>query len=1154
MALRPLSQVSCVVCIVLLPVLVQAQQPTGTITGVVRDPSGAIVPGASITIVHEATQSTTRATTSNAGVYSAPGLLPGLYKVCVEATGFKQTVVELEAEVGRVKTADVSLQVGDVTQTVTIVAYGVRVNPTQTSLEGIVTEELIHNLPLNGRNFLDLGQLEPGVQVVPDDIITRSGFARLSVAGQTGVTTRVTVDGLDVSDEHAGSLALNLSADSIKEFQISRSTFDVSTGLTGSGAVNIVTKSGSNELHGSAFLLWRDDAFAARIGQEPTAFDREQAGFDVGGPFIRNRLFWFLNYERNNQDAAVVTNIPLFPQFSRTWPSPSDERMATARLDWNVTGNLRAFFRFTYDGHEEIPGSTFGGVRLAPIAVATNARQTALGLDATVGRFTHSVRLGYTNYDNTADPAGQNVPGVPETVDPAGRLLTVTQAQGPILIGTHPNSSIRRYQDTHEMRYDAGFSVGRHGFRGGVLVNIVRINWFDSAFGNAPQVNLNFSPASVSACRSDILCYPVQNALFGNGLGYFSEVPSLSQPYGGARNNRVHWYVGDSWRAHPRLTLNLGLRWVYEPGPSNPGLQRPKILDDFLPGLSRANRSDTNNFAPQFGIAWAPSASGKWLIRTGAGVFYDVNRLQNALFGERANLLPLGVTWELQGRMLRDPITHRVIFDLQGRNWLPQDGGPALITPGVNWMGRPLGTPGLLDAVFAAHEAFKAAYQVAFANFPAGLSACEVSRNCTTLAPGYETPYSFQFNIGVQRELRPGLVLSVDYVRNRSLHFLMQHNANRNGAADTLDIKRALSAMNAVHASIRPTPCPAGPTGVDCAVAAGARLTTYTNAGLGSTATASISGPSNSAFPGINPNFNGLFLLSMNGFSNYNALQVNLRGRLPSVGRLVKEPSVVASYALSRLEGTAEDQAVLNVSDRVDNDNPLGFRGPTSLDRKHILSLASLFTIPGGVRLNSIWRVFSALPQTLSVPQVSGAGAEIFLTDFNGDGNALDVLPGTNRGSYGRKVGCGSAALNRVIDAYNSKQAGNLTPAGQALVNAGLFTESQLKALGAVSPTVHRAPDGQVCLDSFITTDMRIARPFKLRRERITIEPALEWFNLFNVANYDLPDNKLRGALDTSVGSLNGTTASNRPNRAGGTGSFVLGAPRSWQLALRISF
>src|SRR5207245_6558564 len=132
MALRPLSQVSWVVCIVMLPVLVQAQQPTGTITGVVRDPSGAIVSGASVTIVDKATQSTTRATTSNAGVYSAPGLLPGLYKVCVEATGFKQTVVELEAEVGRVTTADVRLRVGDFKETVTVEANAVRVNLAQT--------------------------------------------------------------------------------------------------------------------------------------------------------------------------------------------------------------------------------------------------------------------------------------------------------------------------------------------------------------------------------------------------------------------------------------------------------------------------------------------------------------------------------------------------------------------------------------------------------------------------------------------------------------------------------------------------------------------------------------------------------------------------------------------------------------------------------------------------------------------------------------------------------------------------------------------------------------------------------------------------------------------------------------------------------------
>src|SRR6266478_1324374 len=165
MALRPLSQVACVVCIVMLPVLVQAQQPTGTITGVISDASGAIVSGASVTIVDKATHSTTRTLTSTAGVYSAPSLQPGLYELRVKAKGFKQTLVELEAEVGRVTTADVRLQVGDVTQTVTVEAYGVRVNPSQTSLEGVVTQELIRALPLNGRNFLDLGQLEPSVQV-----------------------------------------------------------------------------------------------------------------------------------------------------------------------------------------------------------------------------------------------------------------------------------------------------------------------------------------------------------------------------------------------------------------------------------------------------------------------------------------------------------------------------------------------------------------------------------------------------------------------------------------------------------------------------------------------------------------------------------------------------------------------------------------------------------------------------------------------------------------------------------------------------------------------------------------------------------------------------------------------------------------------------
>ena len=1128
----------------------------------ITDPSGAIVPGVSITIVHKPTQSTTRATTSSAGMYSAAGLLPGLYELRVEAKGFKRHVIELTVEVGRVVTADVLLQVGAVTETVTVEANGVHVNLAQTALEGIVTQGLFRELPLNGRNFLDLGQLEPGVQV--NTATSKGAYSMLGVAGQSGITTRVTVDGLDISDEHFGTVAQNISPDSIQEYQISRSTSDVSTGLTGSGAVNIVTKSGGNEVHGSAFFFWRDDAFAARIGQEPAPFDREQAGFSLGGPFVRNRLFWFMSYERNNQDAAVATNIPGFPQFTGTWPLPYDEHMALGRLDGDLTRSLRTFFRFTHNSNAGISSESLGGVKLSPLSDKNNANQIALGLDATSGRFTHSVRFGYQNYDNYSDSAGNAIPGLPQTLDPAGRPLTVTfglsgggSFAGDLVIGPPNNAPVHRFHDTHEIRYDGSFSFGRNALRWGAVVNIIRVNWFASVFGRAPQVSLLSNPTT---CGSDVLCYPVASAAIGNGLGYFTEVPSHGLPYGGIKNDRVHWYMADSWRATPRLNVNFGVRWVYEPGPDDPDLKKPTIQNEFLPGRANPNRRDMNNLAPQLGVAWDPTGSGKWVVRAGAGVFFDTNLLKHVIF-ERNSNLPLGITSEAN-QLLRDPITNATIFDLTGRST------PAQITPGVNWVGRPLGFPGipgpppggtfgmsLIDALMAAEQAFQAAYQVAYDEFPFGPTRCELRRSCSTFGSQYTTPYSLQLNAGIQRELRPGLVLSADYVRHRGLHLLLRINQNRVGAADNLNVANALAAMNAVQ---RARGCPLGPAGVDCAIAVpGVTIATYAAQGLGSGSNATPTLPSTFAFSGANLSFNNMFLLSMSGMSTYNALQVQLRGRLPNLGKLAKDHAIVASYSLSRLEakGTYEDSAILNFADHVSNDKPLEFHGPATLDRTHMLSLASLFTIPGGVRLNSIWRAFSALPQTLFVPQVSGGAAEIFQTDFNGDGLGVDPLPGTNRGGYGRSLGCGAGAVNRLIDAYNSTQAGNLTSAGQALVIAGLFTSAQLQRIGAVSPSVKRAPDGQVCLDSFITTDVRIARPFKLRGERVTIEPAFEWFNLFNVANYDLPENKLSGTLTGLEGSLNGTTRASRPNRAGfGGGSFALGTPRSWQLVLRVSF
>jgi hypothetical protein len=1148
-----------------------AQRPTGSISGLVTDPSGAVISGAAVTVTQKATGLTLKLATTEGGVYTASSLLPAIYEVKVEAQGFKAAVLELTLEVGRVTPGDFRLEVGRAAETVNVRAHAVVVNPTQTALEGVITTGQIRDLPLNGRNFMDLGQLEPGVQLQDGGVLTPTlcQYTDLSIGSQSGEGTRITVDGLDISNETVGTNAMNVSQDSIQEFQISRSSLDISTNLTGTGAVNVVTKSGSNEVHGSGFLFWRDDSFAARIGQKPAPFDREQFGFSAGGPIIHDKLFWYANYERNHQNGASATDIPGFPQFTRNWAIPFDEEMAMGRADWNISSNLRAFFRFTHNFNDGIGTGVvgLGGTSLAAFENKDNVNQTAVGFDAAVGRFTHSLRFGYLNFSNFVEDGRANIPDFPASLDPAGRPLLLgfsplATSYGSTTIGPSGVAPIRIFQRNREVRYDGSFTFGRHTLRWGGLINVIRVNWFASFYGLAPELDINPNGANRAVCGSDLLCYPVTSAGMGNGLGAVSKVPTLGFPYSGGKNTRLHWYVGDSWRVTSRINLNFGVRYVYEPGQNNPDLAKPALLDEFLPGLARRDRRDKNNFAPQLGFAWDPTGSGKWSVRAGAGFFYDTNVFNASLF-EGSELLPPGISWQLAFPPFApaiDPVTGRTIFDMNGADT------NAMVTPGVNWITGcsdprfpggecPLETPGLIEAVQSAFATFKSASQQAALNFPSGPTIFEINRGTAyLLEPNYKTPYSFQVNVGIQRELRPGLVLSVDYLRQRGLHYAVARDYNRMGAADTLNVPNALAAMNALQSGLG---CPLGPAGVNCAVASGATIEDYAANGLGMGAAASANVPNLFAFPGANPNFNSMVLIGSQGQTTYNALQASLRGRLPNVRDLIKNWTVAGSYSLSRLESDVWDPFFGGFEIPINNDHPLQFFGPTALDRTHMFSFASLFEIPGGVHLNSIWRANSRLPQSVFAPLITGSAAEIFYTDFNGDGTTGDPLPGTNRGSFGRSIGS-PAALNQLVSNFNSDLVGTFTPAAQELIKAGLFTPEQLRGLGAVvngGNSLPLAPANQVMLDSFITSDVRISRPFKFLGERLTVEPMLEWFNLFNVANYDLPGNVLSGTLTGVPGSINGTTPAYRPNRAGtGSGSFAQGIPRAWQLAVRVTF
>jgi hypothetical protein len=236
----------------------------------------------------------------------------------------------------------------------------------------------------------------------------------------------------------------------------------------------------------------------------------------------------------------------------------------------------------------------------------------------------------------------------------------------------------------------------------------------------------------------------------------------------------------------------------------------------------------------------------------------------------------------------------------------------------------------------------------------------------------------------------------------------------------------------------------------------------------------------------------------------------------------------------------------------------LRFSGPAALDRTHQISFGGTFEAPYGLRFSAIAHFYSPLAAAMAVP-VSGLPGEIFRTDFTGDGTTGDLLPGTHFGSFGRQVNAGS--LNGVITNYNNTIANNPTPAGQVLIQNGLFTAAQLQQLGGVAPTVALAPAGNPNLSWVRATDLKLAwrRSF---HERFTVEPSVGFYNAFNFANFDPTVSPLTGFLNGSACSINGTVrhnaslANNCPSdRVGlGTGVFGLGAPRQIEFLLRLSF
>jgi hypothetical protein len=1175
------------------PVWSQATVNSGNIQGTVTDAQGGVVANATVTISNKDTGSVITLTTNSSGTYSSGTLQPAVYNVRIEAPSFKVLETTVVVQVGQVSVYNPRLEVGASTSVVEVSGETIQVNTDQAQIAGTLTTEQIENLPINGRNFLDLAQLEPGVQIQDGGNFdpTKNGFSSISFGGRFGRSARIQVDGVDVSDENVGTTTEDIPASAISEFSVAQSTLDLSNSLTSSGAVNVVTKSGTNAFHGEGFGLFRDSSQAATFPGDGTTFQRSQYGGDFGGAIIKDKLFFFVDGEKilQHAQAGVLIGPPL-QSFSGTFGAPFHDGEALGRIDYLVSKNIKAFARFNYFQNSDV-GAFGGAATYSNYDNKDRTKSIVGGVDISQGSITHSIRASYLKFVNNITDS------VVGSSEPFADLPVSLSLPGGFATGPSDNAPQETIQSDRQVKYDGSKVWGNHIFRWGVDYNRITGWSFASFFGITPlAVNFLGDTNAALTCpggqtgASCPLNYVPDEVLIGNGQGTFTELKQFGKSSGGlGPDNRIGIYLGDSWKIKQNLTVTYGVRYVRDTARTDSDLAPLPALNAVIPGSGNRVNQPNNNLAPQLGIAWDPKSDGKTVIRAGIGIYYDNTVFNDVLF-DRLLRLPTGAFFVDSVPCFTGSAIPVVFGGAVGNQTIP--GGAATC-------GSALGTTLPTTAAFgtcggittaACIGQFQTAYQASFAANPSGPNAAFVpsaiangqSIEAGLLAPTYRSPQSLQMNVGFQRELRPGMVLSVDYLRNVGTHYLLDIDYNHTGDTAFFNLPAAQSAIASTNASFG---CAANfsAAATNCAIAAGAVIDNYSQAGLGSagntgTGTGFANTPTGQqyAFGGVNPNIGALELYAPVGRSVYNGLDFKLVQNVKNPFRGVHYLNFQATYTLSRFDnaGSATSNSGIAGGDQdflttaLDNNNPLRYTGPSSLDRTHQISFGGYADLPAGFRLGLISHFWSPLATTPTVPTTDTISG-IFTNDYNGDGTNGDPLPrsvsggcGTfggscdyttyNVGAFGRTLKAGGLA--NAVSNYNTAVAGNPTPAGQLLINNSLFSLAQLQALGGVTQSIQAVPAGQVNMAWFRATDVKFSWVGHIK-ERFTIEPSVGFFNIFNFSNFDSVGNALVGTLNGTSGSINGTIQAGRPDRIGvGSGAFNFGSPRVIEWGLKLNF
>ncbi len=742
---------------------VRAQTPTAAIAGVVTDPTGAAIPGAHVMVKNQQTGAQRAVVTTNEGDYSAPALLPGSYQVAAEASGFQRLARETIIQLGSTTTVNFAMQVGPATETVTVDAASPQIRGDSNEVGGVVTRPQIEGLPLNGRGFLELAKLEPGAQPPTRGSNNRTFVPVLGqTMGNSGRGTRVTIDGGSIMAIGNGGSSMGFSQEVVQEFQISTVNFDLTTGLTDGASVNVVTRSGSNDLHGTALYFFRDHQLAAypalqRDPADPNPFfQRRQFGFALGGPVRRDRVFFFGDWERNEQRGVVATTLlgKDFAHFSRITANPLFGDQLSVRVDGRISNAHTAFVRYSHDGSRAFAPTTF---TLKPeFSYPSNWTRQQAWVDQSVMGVTSVLRPTLVNdlrfsyffiSSSETSPTEQECPGCLGIGAP-----DITIARARLEIGrdrvsynlgrrSHLNDSLAWQYDTHR----ALFGVDWEHNRGGLLQPFINPLIMLFSPQQARQSNIPV-PAAFNTV-DDILQLPLQTVTVPVG-----DDPRVPQEGGGKvrRWNTLRLYFQDTWRVHPRLTLNYGLGWNVDRN-LNYDLSKPALLAPILgPDGLGPTRKEWKNFSPLLGLAWLPSSNGKTVIRAGAGMFYDF-LFPSFLDDERALLGSPGL----------------------GQQFIPGSSIDCFVSP-VCSPGTQLkfDNPTRFTGadLMAILPAIRADLLQKLANADRSVQPIQVTKTGTLNPAHVPSSSALHVNLGVQREIARNFVVSADFAYRHFIH------------------------------------------------------------------------------------------------------------------------------------------------------------------------------------------------------------------------------------------------------------------------------------------------------------------------------------------------------------------------------------------------